>query len=137
MAMAADPLERILASYEALNRGDCDATLAVLAEDVVWHESAELPGAGEIRGREAVRVFLGEFLETWEQFEQEIEATEVSDGLVAVFVHAWGVGRGSGIEIDTHYAHVWTVRDGKGVHVDAYRDPEDARRALGLPASEP
>jgi uncharacterized protein len=130
-------VKTIRASYEALNRGDCEATLAALADDVVWRESEELPGASEIRGKEAVRAFLDDFLDTWEQFEQEVEATEVADERVAIFLHMTGVGRVSGVEIDTRYAHVWTLREGKGALVEAYRDPAEARRALDLPASEP
>jgi ketosteroid isomerase-like protein len=135
--MAEDAVPMIVASYEALNRRDTDATLAVLADEVIWRESSELPGAGELHGKEAVHAFLDEFLETWEEFEQRVERTELVGERVAVFLHMRGVGRGSGIEVDTRYAHVWTVRDGKGARVDAYRDPDDARRALERPANEP
>jgi uncharacterized protein len=136
-AMPDEPLARILASYEALNRRDCDATVAVLAEDVVWRESPELPDAGEIRGRKAVWEFLDQFLESWEEFEQEVEETDVVGERVAIFLHMTGIGQESGVHVNTRYAHVWTVRGGEAVRVDAYRDPGEARRALDRPASEP
>ena len=50
---------------------------------------------------------------------------------VAVLIHLTAVGRGSGVEADTHYGHVWTMRDGKGIRVDGYRDREAALRSLG------
>jgi ketosteroid isomerase-like protein len=135
--MSSEAVARIVAAYEALNRRDCDATVAVLAEDVVWRESPELPDAGEIRGRTAVREFLDRYLDSWDEFEQRVEDTSVAGERVAIFLHMTGIGHGSGVQVNTRYAHVWTVRDGEGIRIDAYRDPDDARRALERPASEP
>jgi ketosteroid isomerase-like protein len=145
--MAEDPVGAIRDSYEALNRGEIDSTLAALDPKVVWRESPELPGAGEMRGTDAVRRFLEEYLESWEEFEQEVEAIERGGDRVLVSLHMRGKGRASGLEVDTRYAHLWTVRGGRGVLVEAYRDPEEGRVALGglgsegsgreRPASEP
>jgi ketosteroid isomerase-like protein len=122
--------EAIVSSYEALNRGDLEETIAILAPDVVWRESAQLPGAGELRGREAVREFLTDFLDSWERFEQTVERTVTEGDRVAVVIRARTVGRGSGAEVETRYAHVWTVRDGLGVCVDGYRDADEALEAV-------
>jgi ketosteroid isomerase-like protein len=118
-------------SYEALNEGDLDAALEALDDDAVWHESPELPGGDEFRGREAVRGFLQDFLAEWKQFHQEIEEIVISGDRVAVLIHLTAVGRGSGVEADTRYGHVWTMRSGKGIRVDGYRDREAALRSLG------
>jgi uncharacterized protein len=122
-------------SYEALNEGDIDACIRVLAPDAVWSESPELPGTNNVRGREAIREFLVEFLDHWTDFRQEIEEVHVEDDRVALLIHQTAVGRASGAEVNARYAHVWTVRDGVGVFVDAYRDQADALRALGAPDS--
>jgi uncharacterized protein (TIGR02246 family) len=122
-------------SYEALNEGDIDACIRVLAPDAVWSESPELPGTNNVRGREAIREFLVEFLDHWTDFHQEIEEVHVEDDRVALLIHQTAVGRASGAEVNARYAHVWTVRDGVGVFVDAYRDQADALRALGAPDS--
>jgi ketosteroid isomerase-like protein len=54
--MSEAELERALrAAYDALDRGDLHAALAPLAVDAEWHESAELPGGGVLRGRTANR----------------------------------------------------------------------------------
>ena len=118
-------------SYQALNEGDLDAALEALDADAVWHESPELPGGDEFRGREAVRGFLQDFLAEWKQFHQEVEEIVVAGDRVAVLIHLTAVGRGSGVEADTHYGHVWTMRGGKGIRVDGYRDREAALRSLG------
>jgi ketosteroid isomerase-like protein len=105
----------------------------VLAPDAIWRESPELPGTNEVRGREAIRKFLVEFLGSWTEFRQEIEDVRVEGDRAALLIHLTAVGRASGAEVNTRYAHLWTVRDGLGVFVDAYRDQADALRALGAP----
>lgn len=117
-------------SYQALNEGDLDGALEALHADAVWHESQELPGGAEFRGRDAVREFLHDFLAEWKHFHQEIENIAVAGDRAAVLIHLTAVGRGSGIKADTRYGHVWTMRGGKGVRVDGYRDQEAALRSL-------
>lgn len=123
-------LQAVLASYEALNRGDIDATVAALARDVEWHESPALPDAGVFRGRDAVRAFLERFLESWQDLQQEIEDVVVEGDRAALMIHLRARGRGSGAWVGARYAHVWTVRGGAGVRVDAYDDREAALRAI-------
>jgi uncharacterized protein len=125
-----DEVETVRGSYEALNRGDIDATMEVLAPDAEWHESTALPGAGTFRGREAVRRFLEEFLESWEELHQEVEEVVVEGDRAALMIHLTARGRESGAEVDARYAHVWTVRDGTGVRVDAYYDRAAALRSI-------
>lgn len=125
-----DGIQAVLASYEALNRGDIDGTVAVLAADAEWHESQALPDAGVFRGRDAVREFLERFLESWQEFHQEIEEVVVEGDRMALMIHLTARGRGSGAEVDARYAHVWTLNDGEGVRVDAYEDRAAALRAI-------
>jgi ketosteroid isomerase-like protein len=127
MAGAVDTLS---ASYEALNRGDVDAAMEVLAEDAVWHESDALPDTGVYEGREAIRSFLTDFLASWERFHQTVEETREAGDRVAVLIHLEARGRGSSAEVDARYAHVWTMAGGVGVRVDAYYDREEALSAI-------
>ena len=117
-------------SYGALNSGDIEATLAVTAPDVEWHESSALPDAGVYRGRDALRAFLEDFLESWERFHQVVEEVVVEGDRVALMIHLAARGRGSGADVDARYAHVWTLRDGRAVRVDAYYDRDAALRAI-------
>ena len=123
----ADP---VLASYRALNERDIEGALAPLDQHAVWQESAELPGGGELRGKDAIKAFLREFLDTWSDFRQEIEETRVAGNRVLVLLHMRAVGRTSGIATETRYAHSWTMQGGRGVLVEAYRDQESAVRAF-------
>lgn len=128
--MREEGIQAVLASYEALNRGDIDGTVAALGPDAEWHESPALPDAGVFRGREAVREFLERFLESWQEFHQEIEEVVVEGERAALMIHLNARGRGSAAPVDARYAHVWTLSDGEAVRVDAYDDRAAALRAI-------
>ena len=123
-------VEQLRGSYAALNRRDIDGTVAVLAEDAKWVEHSDLPEAGSYRGRETIRSFLEHFLDSWDQFEQEIEEVQERDGCILLFIRLSARGKGSGIDVESRYAHLWLMEDGRGVRVDAYYDRESALAAL-------
>jgi ketosteroid isomerase-like protein len=123
-------LEQLRGSYEALNRRDIDGTVRVLDEDAQWVEHSDLPEAGSYEGRETIRAFLEQFLESWDQLEQQIEEVHEKDGCVLLFLRLTARGKGSGIEVESRYAHLWLMRAGRGVRVDAYYDRESALAAF-------
>ena len=123
-------VQRVRSSYEALNRRDIDGTIAALHENATWAEHSELPEAGSYQGAATIRSFLEHFLESWEQFHQEIEDEIVRGHCVLLFIRLEARGQGSGIEVNSRYAHLWQLRDGRGTHVDAYYDREQALAAL-------
>jgi ketosteroid isomerase-like protein len=137
MAVMDTDVARLKGAYAALGRGDESAALAMLAPECEWRESAELPGADVIRGREAIAEFLRVFLESWDRFEQTIEDVVVEGDRIGLAIHLTAVGRASGVELDTRYAHVWTMRDGLGVRVDAYRDAAALRPAVLADRNDP
>jgi ketosteroid isomerase-like protein len=128
--MPHDDVEILRAAYEALNRGDIPGTVAVLDADAEWHEHSELPEADSYRGREVIQSFLESFLESWDDFRQEVEDLIAEDGKVLILLHMIGQGKGSGIRVEARYAHLWTMREGRGVRVDTYTDREEALEAL-------
>jgi hypothetical protein len=125
-----DDVEILREAYEALNRGDIPSTVAVLDDDAEWHEHSELPEADRYRGRNAIQSFLESFLESWDEFRQEIEDLIAGDGKVLILLHMVGQGKGSGIRVEARYAHLWTMREGRGVRIDTYTDRNEALEAL-------
>jgi ketosteroid isomerase-like protein len=123
-------LDRLRDSYAALNRRDIDGTVAVLDKDARWVEHSDLPEAGSYRGREAIRAFLEQFLDSWDNFEQQIEDVREADDCVLLFIRLTARGKGSGIDVESRYAHLWVMRGGRGVRVDAYYDRDSALAAL-------
>ena len=134
-ATSAD-VQRVESSYEALNRGDIGATVAVLQDDASWVEHSDLPEAGTYQGVAMIRAFLEQFLESWDEFHQEIEERIVRGHCALLFIHLRARGKGSGIEVDSRYAHLWRLSDGEGARVDAYYDRDQALAALNAAHGE-
>ena len=128
--MASEDVAVLTRAYEALNSGNTAAALDALDEQAEWHEHSSLPEAGSYRGRAAIGAFLGSFLESWEEFRQETEECVDAGDRVAIMLHSFARGKGSGIAVEMRYAHVWTMRDGKGVRVDTYESADEALGAL-------
>jgi len=126
----ADTVELLKGSYAALNRRDIDGTLEVLDADAKWVEHSDLPEAGSYEGRETIRAFLEQFLDSWDEFEQQIEEVHVEEDCVLLFIRLTASGRGSGIDVQSRYAHLWIMRDDRAVRVDAYYDRDSALAAL-------
>jgi ketosteroid isomerase-like protein len=129
-AATPDDVRRVESSYEALNRGDIDGTVAVLRDDAKWVEHSDLPEAGTYEGVATIRSFLEHYMESWDDFHQEIEDKIVRGPCVLLFIHLEAEGKGSGIEVNSRYAHMWRLRDGRGARVDAFYDREQALAAL-------
>ncbi len=55
-------VDRLRAGYEAFGRGDLDSVQADWSEDIVWHVTGSTPIAGDRRGSEEIKRFLGEFI---------------------------------------------------------------------------
>lgn len=125
-----DTVAQLRDSYEALNRRDIDGTMAVLDEHATWVEHSEMPEAGSYRGRDTIRNFLEQFLDSWDDFEQHIEEVHAEDDCVLLFIRLTASGIGSGIDVESRYAHLWVMREGRGVRVDAYYDRDSALAAL-------
>jgi ketosteroid isomerase-like protein len=100
--------------FDSWNAGDVDAVVTGLAPDVHWHGHPALPEPGPYHDREAVRRWIGQFQEAWDELNAEpVEVLDAGDSVV-VLVHMTGRGRGSGVE----------VRGGVDVHVATFRDEE-------------
>ena len=128
-AVSADLVRR---SYEAFARGDLDAVVADMADDIVWEQAQGLPHGGTYHGLEAVRrnVFEPLDAEWWDEFAAEPEELLDAGDDVVVLGRYRGVARGSGRVLDVPFAHVWTLRDGKAVRFRQFLDTAGWNRAL-------
>lgn len=107
-----------------------------LAADFEVHQASSIVDtAGVFRGRDALRDSLRELQESFDDLRFEPERLlQAPGGEIVVLIHARGVGRGSGVEIDNHIAWVCTFRGDEAVRLDVYEEQADALAAAGLPA---
>jgi len=115
---------------EALNRGDVDGMLARMHPDFEWRPLEASPVARVYRGREQVRRYVEDWLNTFEDLRLDLEdPTQIADHVVAV-VRGHGRGRASGLELDNHFCQVWNLRCGTAVGMEEYATREQALAVL-------
>lgn len=115
-------------------RDNPDAVWDLFAEDVEW-ETAELASPDfprKAQGPEAVREFFRRWIGAFDDWGYEIDELIEGPGTVAVNIHQWGRGKGSGVRVDGHFWQIWTLSEGKAVRVTHRASRPDALEAAGL-----
>jgi ketosteroid isomerase-like protein len=132
--MSQENVEIVRDAFVVFNRGDLDTWLAYLADDVDYRAvEGALDDRGPIHGKNALRAYVQDWIDTFDQFAVEpvelIDAGE--DKVVAVFRNS-GRARLSGVEADLTFATLYTIRDGKIARGREYWTKEQALEAAGL-----
>lgn len=125
-------MERLRESYAAFSRGDLGGALALVDEDVRWHQAQGLPHGGVYRGLAEVRrnVFDPIDADWWDEFDAVPES--FLDAGEAVVVRGRYVGRAkaTGAQLDVPFVHVWELRGGRAVVFRQFTDTYGWRAAL-------
>ncbi len=112
-------------ALEAANGGDFDAMLAAFLPDAVW-TSVDLGVTAE--GRAAIRVFLGDWIGTFDDFALEIEeGVDLGSGITLAVVLQSGRLTGSDARVQWRFGAVGTWMDGMVAVVTTYSDLDEAR----------
>ena len=131
--MSEENVELVRRMLEVYNEKSFAENLDLIDPEVVWDMShMEFLEGAAYRGIPGMREFAETWGEGWEFDRVEIEKLVDSGNDVVVWVHHTGRGRGSGIEIDQHFAQVWTLRDGRTAAMVMYPTFEEALAAAGL-----
>jgi ketosteroid isomerase-like protein len=117
---------------ELANRRDVDALDQLATPDYEWHSSPGLPGGGVHRGREAVKAYVRDYLDTWEEYTLEEERVIDTGEQVVHLCQLHAKGKGSGVTLDLPIAYVHTVRDGKFARTMVFFQYAQALEAVGL-----
>jgi uncharacterized protein len=115
--------------YEAWNRGDYEAVLALLDPEVEWQFPEGGLNTGTLHGREAVGKFFESFGEAFEELRFEPEEIFESDDRVVAIVRLVARGRGSGVELEVRPAHIWTMRRGRAVRLEVVPETDRKRES--------
>lgn len=133
--MAQEDVEVVKACFDALIRGDFEASIGAYARDTEWDDSEVRPDGGVQRGRGAVwdrvRTWMGSFSEYSFELEQVLDA---GDEVVVLFRDR-GRGKTSGVEVEHHWGLVITVEGGAITRTVFHGDPAEALKAAGLAGS--
>lgn len=115
-------------AYEAYNRGELDAVVALLDEDVELVPPPTSPEPDPLRGREAVREYMSPVMFA-EQSAEPVEIIDEGDRLLIV-AHVRARGRESGAEIDATVFHLWHLEGERVARFEVFMDREPALAAL-------
>jgi uncharacterized protein len=110
--------------YDAFSRGDIDALLALLDENVEWITPgpSEIPTAGTRRGRQAVGEFFKTLSETFEITRFEAREFVAQGDRVVVFGDDTARLKATGKVLDFAWVHYFGVKNGKIVNFREYGD---------------
>jgi ketosteroid isomerase-like protein len=110
--MSRERVEELVGGYAAFNRGDMDAGLEGVADDVSWEVLDDFPERGPFQGKEGILRFWESWTETFSDFRAEIEEVIDVDDDVIVVMHVSGHGHGSEAPMRTPtFAQIWTWKD--------------------------
>lgn len=126
-------------AYAAFSRGDINAILEQLAEDVSWTVPGPgdiVPFAGRYEGREGVGRFFAALdgAESVERFEPQ-EFIAQGDKVVVVGNYAARV-RANGQADEIEFVHIFTVRDGRVTNFRQYNDTAPSIAAYRAAAAD-
>jgi ketosteroid isomerase-like protein len=127
-------VELVRALTDAANRIDIDAVIALLSPDVVWEETADLPGLREVyRGRDEVRAWADELLEVTDSANNALDrVTELSGDRVFTENFLTIHGKTSGVPVELRYWALYWIKNGKIARRQVFWNRAEALEAAGL-----
>jgi len=132
--MSQENVEIVRDYWKAFAAGGLDAVTEFWDPEIDWRAIEGAPDdVGEMHGREAVRLYLQDWVDMFEGLTVVAEELlEVEDQRVVAVIRVSGRAKLSGIETELRLAVVNSVRDGKIVRGREYIDREEALEAVGL-----
>jgi ketosteroid isomerase-like protein len=131
--MSQENVEIVREGYERF-AATGEVVVDLTADDFVWDMSNfhGWPEQQMYEGVAGVQGFLSEWMDTWEDWELEVEALLDAGEKVVALVHQRGRSRAAGMPVEMSFAQVWTVRAGKQARMEMYSDREEALRDTGV-----
>jgi ketosteroid isomerase-like protein len=130
--MSQENVERVVAGYDAFNRGDLDALTQGMSPDFELRMPPIVPDPDTYRGPDGMR----RLRETWEagfdDFRIEIEEVVDAGDKVLVMAAVCGTGRDSGAKVRSpSFPHIWTFRDGEIIRIEPRQNRDAGLKAIG------
>lgn len=127
-------IETVEGMYEALGRGDVDAILAAVTDDVDWSTDAMVnsaPWYGERHGKDQVRRFFDGIVQTGPITEfTPLSFTSNDEGDVMVLIRYAFTVSATGKDVAMNIHHYFRFRDGKACYVRSAEDTAQVAAAL-------
>ncbi len=123
-------------AIDAFNETDVDAFAALTTPDFEWSPSMVAIEGETYLGREGIDRYFGSLGNSWEKFHISPDRFRDADDVVVMLGRLEGLGKGSGVPVDSSLGMVFEFRDGAISRIRGYLDHAEALRAAGLPEDE-
>jgi len=127
-------LEITTQMYEAFGRGDVQAILDLVTDDIDWSTDAAIPSApwyGPRHGKDEVASFFAAIGSTGPVTEfTPLAYASNQDGDVMVFLRYAFAVTATGKQVEMNMHHYWKFRDGKVCYVRSSEDTAQVAAAL-------
>ena len=131
--MSQENVERTHRVYDAMNRGDLEALLALAHPEVeAIPRLLGVEGGDIYRGHDGVREWWQSIRSAFPDFNATIFEIRAAADATVSNVRFQGHGGGSGVPFEDTIWQVARWRDGKAIWIKSYRDRADAFEAVGL-----
>ena len=117
--------------YEAYLTGDVNRALAYFHPEVAADFSIR-GDANPTTGREALGETVATWVNTFDDYSEQIEGIHDAGDSVCVDATQRGRGKGSGVEIGNRWGQLYTIENGLITSVTMYDTPAQALKAAGL-----
>jgi ketosteroid isomerase-like protein len=105
-------IEIIQRMYEARDDGDAEGALACFHPEVVLDATVRMD-SGIVHGREELGRIIGEWMEAFDEWREEIHEMRDLGSQVYVAATQRGRAKGTGIEVESRYALLYEVESGQ------------------------
>lgn len=116
----------------AFNGRDEDAFAACTTPDFEWSPSMSAIEGDFFRGREGIAQYFASLGNAWERFQIVTEEFRELPDVVVMLGRLEGLGKGSGVPVDSPLGMVFDFRDGSISRIRGYLDRDEALRAVGV-----
>ena len=117
-------------AFACVNEGDIEGSLEVAHPDIRWlpPEGGASPSVYE--GLEGVRAFTAEWLDPWDEFQQELIDIEMKGDRSLAKVRVTARGESSGVPFQVEVGYINEYRDGKISRMEIFPQYSDAAAAF-------
>jgi ketosteroid isomerase-like protein len=130
--MSEENVEVAAQAISAFNESDVEAFAALTTPDFEWSPSMVAIEGETFLGREGIETYFGRLDEAWEKFHIHRDRFRDSADLVVMLGRLEGLGKSSGVPVDSSLGMVFDFRDGAISRIRGYLDHADALEAAGL-----
>ena len=131
--MSQENVEVIRSLTEMSNAGDIEGVLPLIHPDLELFPPEDEPEAKAVyRGRGGYREYSLYWIDTFDQWQTEVDEYIDAGEYVVVVGRVYATGRASGAQVEDSATWVWRLRDRMAIESREYRTKEEALEAAGL-----